>query len=64
MQKERRKGTDRRSGNDRRVNNSIDYFFEGCERRSWKERRRPDERRAGWITRSDSASSANGLFQD
>jgi len=64
MQKERRSGTDRRSGNDRRVDNRIDYFFEGRERRSWKERRRPDERRAGWMRGSDWASSVNCLLQD
>jgi hypothetical protein len=41
---------DRRFGGERRRMYNLDYFLKGgVERRSWKERRKKDERREGWM---------------
>ena len=57
MLEDRRISVDRRSGRDRRNDYSINYFLKGgIERRSWKERRSPSERRFGWMRGSDWAS--------
>ena len=48
---------DRRSGADRRQAYDLDYFpGGGIERRLGKERRRPDERRDGWVRVSEWSS--------
>jgi len=57
MSETKQGGIDRRSGKDRRRTHSLDYFLnKGIEKRGWKERRSPVERRSGWFRVSNSVS--------
>ena len=57
VSEEQRSGIDRRCGKDRGKAHDVDYFLNGgVERRSWKERRAPGERREGWVRVSEWSS--------